>query len=168
MDPAPLRRRDAAALARYAGVRSTHTYQAAWFHNATFVFPLVAALIAALVWLAAGSGEAGGAALFFLAVAALMLPVVFVTWRRTTTAIVVHAGGISALHQGVEQQTIGWAELRGVRRVETMGNVRWYIDGPAEAHIVVEGEIAEREALLEAARASRSQTPRPPQQAPPA
>ena len=152
MDPAPLRRLDAAALARYAGVRSVHTYLAAWFHNATFVFPLAAALIAALVWLAAGSGEAGGAALFFLIVAALMLPVVFLTWRRTTTAIVVHEGGISALHQGAEQQTIGWADLRGVRRVETMGNVRWYLDGADEAHIVVEGEISEREALLEAAR----------------
>ena len=92
MDPAPLRSRDAAALARYEAVRSTHTYEASWFHNATFVFPLAASLIAGVVWLATGSGEAGGAAIFFLVVTAIMLPVVFVTWQRTTTAIIVHAG----------------------------------------------------------------------------
>lgn len=158
-DAPPLRPRDAAALARYHGVRSTHTYTASWFHNATFVFPLLAAAIAGIVWLATGSGEAGGAALFFLVVTAVMLPVVFVTWRRTTTAIVVHEDGISALHQGEEQHTLAWEELRGVRRVETMGNVRWYLDGVEGEHIVVEGEISDREQLLDAAGA----TPQPQQ-----
>ncbi len=168
MEPAPLRSRDAAALARYESVRSTHTYEASWFHNATFVFPFVASLIAGVVWLATGSGEAGGAAIFFLVVTAIMLPVVFVTWQRTTTAIIVHAEGITALHQGVEQRTLSWAELRGVRRVETMGNVRWYLDGAADAHIVVEGEISERETLLKAAETSRPQSPPPPRLEPPA
>ena len=147
-----LRRRDAAALERYAGVRSVHTYEAGWFNNATFLFPLAAALISGVVWLAIGSGEAGGAAIFFLVVTAAMLPVVFLTWQRTTTAIVVHEAGLTALHQGLEQQTISWSELRSVRRMETMGNVRWYLDGAGDEHIVVEGEIAERESLLEAAR----------------
>ena len=118
-----LRRRDAAALARYPGVRSVHTYEAGWFNNATFLFPLAAALISGIVWLAVGSGEAGGAAIFFLVVTAAMLPVVFLTWQRTTTAIVVHDDGLTALHQGLEQQTIAWPELRSVRRMETMGNV---------------------------------------------
>ena len=63
MEPAPLRSKDAAALARYEAVRSTHSYEASWFNNATFVFPLVASLIAGVVWLATGSGEAGGAAI---------------------------------------------------------------------------------------------------------
>lgn len=152
-----LRRRDAAALARYGGVRSTHTYTASWFHNATFVFPLLAAAIAGIVWLATGSGEAGGAAIFFLVVTGAMLPVVFVTWRRTTTAIVVHEDGISALHQGEEQRTLAWEELRGVRRVETMGNVRWYLDGAEGEHIVVEGEMSGREQLLDAAGATPQQ-----------
>ena len=158
----PLRPRDATALERYDGVRSTHTYEASWFHNATFVFPLAAALIAGAVWLATGSGEAGGAALFFCVVTAVMLPVVFVTWQRTTTAMVVHAEGITALHQGEERQTLGWAELRGVRRVETMGNVRWYLDGVEGEHIVVEGEMSGREQLLEAAEAGV--TPQPQQE----
>ena len=146
--PPPLRRADAEALRRYAGVRSAHTYDASWYHNATFVFPLLAVLIAGVVWLATGSGEAGGATIFFLVVTGAMLPVVFITWQRQTTAIVVHEDGITALHAGVEQQTVPWHDLRGVRRVETMGNVRWYIDGADEEHIVIEGEIADRETLL--------------------
>ena len=82
-----------------------------------------------------------------------MLPVVFITWQRQTTAVLVHEQGVTALHTGFEQQSIEWEELRSVRRVETMGNVRWYLDGAGEEHIVIEGEIADREHLLEAARA---------------
>jgi hypothetical protein len=133
-------------------VRSAHTYQASWYNNATFVFPLVAVIIAGIMWLATGSGEAGGAAIFFMVVTGAMLPVVFITWQRQTTAVLVHEAGVTALHSGLEQQSIAWDELRSVRRVETMGNVRWYLDGTGEEHIVIEGEIAEREQLLESAR----------------
>lgn len=152
-----LRRKDAEALLRYRGVRSAHTYEASWYNNATFVFPLVAVIIAGIIWLLSGSTEAGGAAIFFLVVTVAMLPVVFVTWQRQTTAIVVHDDGVTALHSGFERETIAWDELRSVRRVETMGNVRWYLDGAGEHHIVIEGEIAEREALLSAARAQIEQ-----------
>jgi len=147
-----LRRQDAEALLRYRGVRSAHTYEASWYNNATFVFPLIAVIIAAIVWLATGSTEAGSAAIFFLVVTAAMLPVVFITWQRQTTAVIVHEDGVTALHAGLEQETIAWDELRSVRRVETMGNVRWYLDGVGERHIVIEGEIAERKQLLDAAR----------------
>jgi len=147
-----LRRQDAEALLRYRGVRSAHTYEASWYNNATFVFPLIAVIIAAIVWLATGSTEAGSAAIFFLVVTAAMLPVVFITWQRQTTAVIVHEDGVTALHAGLEQETIAWDELHSVRRVETMGNVRWYLDGVGERHIVIEGEIAEREQLLDAAR----------------
>ena len=150
---ADLRSKDSEALTRYPGVRSAHTYQASWYNNATFVFPLIAVIIAAIVWLVTGSAEAGGAAIFFLVVTGAMLPVVFITWQRQTTAVIVHDDGVTALHVGLEQQTIAWDELRSVRRVETMGNVRWYLDGSGEEHIVIEGEIAEREELLTAARA---------------
>ena len=152
MDAADLRRADAEALPRYRGVRSAHTYDASWYHNATFVFPVLAVVIAVIVWLVSGSGEAGGAAIFFLVVTVAMLPVVFVTWQRQTTAVIVHEDGVTALHMGSEQQTVAWSDLRGVRRVETMGNVRWYLDGTDEQHIVIEGEIADRDALLAAAQ----------------
>ncbi len=152
MDATDLRRADAEAVRRYRGVSSAHTYDASWYHNATFVFPLLAVVIAAIVWLVTGSGEAGGAAIFFLVVTVVMLPVVFVTWQRQTTAVIVHEDGVTALHLGSEQLTVAWSDLRGVRRVETMGNVRWYLDGADEQHIVIEGEIADRDALLAAAQ----------------
>jgi hypothetical protein len=148
-----LRQKDAEALLRYAGVRSAHTYQASWYNNATFVFPLLAVIVAGVIWLATGSSEAGGAAIFFLVVTGAMLPVVFITWQRQTTAVIVHQVGVTALHMGLEQQTIEWDELRSVRRMETVGNVRWYLDGAGEEHIVIEGEIAARDQLLDAARA---------------
>ena len=152
IDVERLRRADAEALLRYHGVRSAHTYQASWYNNATFVFPLFAVIVAGIIWLVTGSAEAGGAAIFFLVVTGAMLPVVFITWQRQTTAVLVHAEGVTALHAGLEQQTIEWDELRSVRRVETMGNVRWYLDGAGEEHIAIEGEIADREQLLDAAR----------------
>lgn len=146
---APLRRRDAEALEQFDGVESAHAYTASWYNQATLIFPLLGSLIALIVWAAAGTSEAAGAAIFFAAVAAAMLPLVYLTWRRTTTAMVVHAGGLTALHQGEARETLDWAELRGVRRVETMGNVRWYVDGAEGRHIVIEGEIDRREQLIE-------------------
>ena len=148
--PASLRQRDVDALRRFDAVEAAHAYTASWFNQATFVFPLLGALIALIVWAATGSVEAGGAAIFFAAVAGIMLPLVYLTWRRTTTALVVHAGGLTALHQGDARETLDWAEIRGVRRVETMGNVRWYVDGAEGRHIVIEGEIDRRETLIAA------------------
>ena len=165
---AALRPRDAAALAQFPPVRRAHTYTASWYHNATFVFPLLAAAVAAVVYLASGSGEAGGAALFFLVVTAAMLPVVFLTWQRQTTAVLLHDEGVTALHSGREQLTIKWEDLHSVRKVDTMGNLRWYLDGPNEAHIVIEGEISEREALLEAARQELDRRRQAEQEPPPA
>ena len=147
-----LRAKDREALERFEGLRETHGYTAHWFNNATFVFPVLAAIAAAIVWAATGSLEAGGAAIFFLIVTIAMLPIVYLTWQRTTTAIVLHAAGVSALHQGTETQTLEWESISAVRRVETMGNVRWYIVGPDEDHIVVEGEIADVEGLLASVR----------------
>ena len=147
---APLRGRDAAALRRFDGIESAHSYTASWYNQATLIFPLLGALIALIVWAVGGSGEAAGAAIFFAAVAVVMLPLVYLTWRRTTTALVVHAGGLTALHQGEARETLAWGELRGVRRVETMGNVRWYVDGAEGRHIVIEGEIDRREELIAA------------------
>ena len=76
--------------------------------------------------------------------------------------MIVHDGGVTALHVGFEQESIDWQDLRSVRRVETMGNVRWYIDGPEERHIVIEGEIADREALLDTVQAEIEARSEPP------
>ena len=93
-----------------------------------------------------------GIGLFFLVVTGVMLPLVALTWRRTPTLIVLDAERIEALHQGETRQALAWDEVSDVRRVETMGNVRWYVVGRDEDHLTLEGEIAELEALLAEAR----------------
>lgn len=147
-----LRRRDAAALnARPTAIRA-HSYEGGWYNNATFVFPALAALLALIAWPIAGAAELLGIGLFFLVVTGVMLPLVALTWRRTPTLIVLDAERIEALHQGETRQALAWDEVSDVRRVETMGNVRWYVVGRDEAHLTLEGEIAELEALLAEAR----------------
>ena len=147
-----LRPRDAAALHVRPGAIRAHGYEGGWYNNATFVFPALASLLALIAWPIAGAAELLGIGLFFLAVTGVMLPLVALTWRRTPTLIVLDAERIEALHQGETRQALAWDEVSDVRRVETMGNVRWYVVGRDEDHLTLEGEIAELEALLAEAR----------------
>lgn len=147
-----LRRRDAVALdARPSAIRA-HSYEGGWYNNATFVFPALAALLALIAWPIAGATELLGIGLFFLGVTGVMLPLVALTWRRTPTLIVLSPERVEALHQGETRQSLAWDQVSEVRRVETMGNVRWYVVGRDGDHLTLEGEIAELEALLAEAR----------------
>ena len=147
----PLRPKDTAATAVLTDILSAHTYLGSWYNNATFVFPLLAALGTLVAWGAIGSLELLGISVFFFVVTAVMLPLVIFTWQRTTTAIIVRQSGVLALHQGQTVQSLDWTDVHAVRRVETMGNVRWYIVGPDGDHLTIEGEIDEHDALLDAA-----------------
>jgi hypothetical protein len=148
-----LRRRDADAVSKLPDAIQAHTYEGAWFNNATFVFPFLAAVGTLIAWAIVGGTELIGISAFFFIVTGAMLPLVWLTWQRTTTAIVLRQSGIEALHQGERRQFLPWDEVSAVRRVETMGNVRWYVLGADEEHITLEGEIAELESLLDDARA---------------
>ena len=147
-----LRRRDAAALAERPDTIRAHTYEGDWYNNATFVFPFLAAVGALIAWAIVGGTELLGIGLFFLVVTAVMLPLVWLTWQRTPTVVLVRKAGLEALHQGTPRQYLAWDEVSAVRRVETMGNVRWYIVGANEDHMTLEGEIADLETLLAEAR----------------
>ena len=147
-----LRPRDAAALDARPGALRAHSYEGGWYNNATFVFPALASLLALIAWPIAGASELLGIGLFFLVVTGVMLPLVALTWRRTPTLIVLGPERIEALHQGEARQALAWEDVAAVRRVETMGNVRWYVVGRDEDHLTLEGEIADLEALLAEAR----------------
>ena len=147
----PLRAKDAHAADALTDVLSTHTYLGSWYNNATFLFPALAALGTLIAWGIFGSLELIGISIFFFVVTGVMFPLVVFTWQRTTTAVVVHQAGILALHQGLTVQSLAWSDVHAVRRVETMGNVRWYIVGPDGDHLTIEGEIDEHDALLETA-----------------
>ena len=177
----PLRARDARVVDALSDVRATHPYEGGWYNNATFVLPLLGAIGVLIAWAVTGSLELLGLGLFLLAVTGVMLPLVWLTWQRTPTVIVVRDTSLDALHQGRPLQSLPWILVTDVRRVETMGNVRWYVvasrppdqedadDHAADhnadasdestdesayesARIAIEGEIANVPALLHAAR----------------
>ena len=145
---AGLRRRDGTALAARGDVLDAHTYEGDWFNNATFVFPSLGAVGTLIGWAVTGATELFGISMFLFVVTGLMLPLVWLTWRRTATVIVLRRSGIEALHQGEPLQFLAWDTVLAVRRVETMGNVRWYVLGAEEQRLTLEGEIADLEDLL--------------------
>ena len=147
-----LRRRDAAAIGERPDTVRAHGYEGGWYNNATFVFPFLAALGTLIGWAIVGGTELIGISLFFFVITGLMLPLVWLTWQRTPTVILLREGGIESLHQGEPRQYLAWDDVHTVRRVETMGNVRWYVVGADEEHITLEGEIADLDDLLTAAR----------------
>jgi len=147
-----LRPRDAEAMAARSDTIRAHSYEGGWYNNATFVFPFLAAVGLLIAWAIVGETELLGISLFFFVVTAVMLPLVWMTWQRTPTVVLVREAGLEALHQGEPRQYVPWGEVTAVRRVETMGNVRWYVVGADESHLTLEGEIADLETVLSAAR----------------
>ena len=63
--PAQLRRRDRDVIETMTGIVSIHPYTASWFNNASFVFPLLAALGSLIAWATTGSAELLGVGIFF-------------------------------------------------------------------------------------------------------
>ena len=147
-----LRSRDAAAARTMPDVVAAHTNVAGWFNNATFVLPALGALGTGIAWAVTGSLELGGLAAFLLAVTLIFLPVIWLTWQRTPTSIVVRERGLVALHQGRVLSEFAWGDVTALRRIETLGNVRWRIDARSGDHLSIEGEIADLPTILEAVR----------------
>ena len=150
--PRPLRPRDQTVVSAATDVISAHTYDASWYNNATFVFPFLAAAGAGIVGGVTRSLELLGLAGFLAVVTLLMLPLVYTTWRRTPTVVILRRERIESLHQGRPMLAFPWSTITGLRRVETMGNVRWYVVGNDGSHLTLDGEIADLDGLLERAR----------------
>lgn len=150
--PARLRARDAAAIAAMPDVLRVHPNLAGWYNNATFALPALGAVLLYLIWAIVGSLELLGFAIFLSVVTGVMLPLVWLTWQRTPTAVVLRSDGIEALHQGRSLRRLAWPDVTTVRRAETMGNVRWYIVARSGDHLTIEGEIEDVPGLLAAAR----------------
>ena len=147
-----LRDADQLAVDAMPGVVSTHTYTAHWFNNATFVFPFLGAVGTLIAWPIFGADELLGISGFFGVITLLMLPLVALTWARTPTTIVVRDDSLETMHQGKPLKSLNWDDVWAVRKMDTMGNIRWYIVGADEEYISVEGEISEIDSLLDTAR----------------
>ena len=134
-------------------VVAAHRNESHWWNHASFVLPLLGAIVFLAIGQLAGSAEATGFGIFLAVVMVLQLPIVWFTWRRTATAIVLTRTGALALHRGRTLVEVRWAELERIERVETLGNVRWRLAERGGAHIAVEGEIEDVPGLIECASA---------------
>ncbi len=156
---APLHPDDRAAIEGLEVV-AAHRNESHWWNHASFVLPLLGALVFLAIGQLAGSAEATGFGIFLGAVLVLQLPIVWFTWRRTATAIVLTRSGALALHRGRTLVEVSWAELERIERVETLGNVRWRLAERGGTHIAVEGEIEDVPGLVERASALSGVTPK--------
>ena len=147
---APLHADDLAAIEGLEVV-AAHSNESHWWNHASFVLPLLGAIVFLAIGQVAGSAEATGFGIFLAVVLVLQLPIVWFTWRRTATAIVLTRSGALALHRGRTLAEVRWAELERIERVETLGNVRWRLDEGDGTHIAVEGEIEDVPGLVEQA-----------------
>jgi len=149
---APIHPDDRAAVADLEVV-AAHRNESHWWNHASFVLPLLGAIVFLAIGQLAGSAEATGFGIFLAVVMVLQLPIVWFTWRRTATAIVLTRSGALALHRGRTLAEVHWAELERIERVETLGNVRWRLAERGGTHIAVEGEIEDVPGLVERASA---------------
>ncbi len=147
---APIRPDDRAAIEDLEVV-AAHRNESHWWNHASFVLPLLGAIVFLAIGQLAGSAEASGFGIFLAVVLVLQLPIVWFTWRRTATAIVLTRSGALALHRGRTLTEVRWAELERIERVETLGNVRWRLAERGGTHIAVEGEIEDVPGLVERA-----------------
>ncbi len=143
-----LRPRDAAYVRACPDLIRAHPHTASWFNDATFVFPFLAFAGVGIAYLLLGGDELLGITLFFALVTLAMGPLVWTTWQRTPTVIVLREGGIEAVHQGRLREALDWSAVSAVTRADTLGNLRWYITGPDGDHLTIEGEIADIPALI--------------------
>ena len=151
-DIAALDERDVAIVATMPDLVRVFGNDSYWWQNASFALPFLGFAVSTLVGLFFGIAEAVGFGLFLGVVTLIMVPVVLLTWRGAATAIVLRERGVASIHHGRILEEFGWAELRRVERVEYLGNVRHkLVYGDEDRFLIVESEIEDAEALVDAA-----------------
>lgn len=149
---APLHPADAAYVAQAEGVVRVFRNPSRWWQNASFALPLLVAVVSLAIGLVTGRTEALGFGLFAAVVTLIMVPVVLLTWRGTSTAIVLSQSGVAALHVGRPIHEFAWADLKRIERVEYLGNTRYkLVHGEDDRFLSVESEIEDGAGLVELA-----------------
>ncbi len=148
--PVQLHGRDVEAVTSLALVR-VFVNDSRWWQNASFALPLVGATLSLAAGWVFGSGEALGFGLFLAAIAAIMMPVVFLTWRGSATAIALCDDRVVALHRGRVLTEARWADLLRIERVEYLGNTRYKLVHGDDEFITVESEVEHADQLVDLA-----------------
>src|SRR5438552_3527183 len=123
-----------------------------WYHNASFLLPLAAAIAVAAFGGVRHSLELLGFAAFLAVVTTGMTPVVLAGWRHTATAVVLTRTGAVSLHEGRVLKSISWDAVRLVSGRETLGNVRWEIAAAGGETLLLDGELEDLPRLIRMAR----------------
>lgn len=140
---------DQQAIEAMDDVLAVHLNDSHWWNHASFVLPLLGAVVFVVIGLLSGTAEATGFGLFLGGITVFMLPVVLMTWRGTPTAIVLTRERATALHSGKALRAVAWADIDRIERFETMGNVRWKLIPREGQHLTVDGEITDVPGLIE-------------------
>jgi hypothetical protein len=143
---------DERAIASLADVVASFHNTAHWYNNASFLLPLIAAVLVGVAGLLRHSPDLLGFAAFLAAVTAGMTPVVLYGWRQTPTTVVLTRTAILSLHNGQILKSLAWGEVAAIRRRETQGNVRWEVTARDGERILLDGELADLDLLVEQAR----------------
>jgi len=130
------------------GSVAVHPNESHWWNHASFVLPLLGAVVFVAIGLLTRTAEATGFGLFLGGITLFMLPVVLLTWRATATAIVLTDRRAIALHDGRVLRELAWADIGRIERFETLGNVRWKLLPHEGQHLTIEGEIADVPGLI--------------------
>ena len=146
----PVRAADAAAIATMSEVVSVHVNRTHWWNNASFVLPLLVAMLSIAIGAIFSVGEATGFGLFALAVTALLLPIVAAMWRRTATAVVLTGEAVIALHQGRELRSVRWDELDRIEPAD-YASVQWRLRARDGSHLSIEAELHDVDGLIDSA-----------------
>lgn len=148
-EPAPeARAADASAIEAMRDVVSVHANQSHWWNNASFVLPLLVAIVSIVIGLVFSSGEALGFGLFTVGVTVVLLPVVLLTWRRTATAVVLTREAAIALHQGRALVSVRWDQVSEIEAAD-YDSIRWRIRPQQGDHLSIEAELYDIEGLIE-------------------
>src|SRR5487761_456107 len=105
----PITDADERAIASMTGVRGVYRNPTSWYHNASFLLPLVATILVGLAGLVLRQSELLGFAGFLGFVTLAMLPVVRFTWQRTPTVVALTGEGITSLHCGRVLTRLEWS-----------------------------------------------------------
>jgi hypothetical protein len=147
-----LSRRDAQAVASMSDVVAAFGNTSNWYHNASFLLPLVATVAVAAIGALRHSTELLGFAAFLAVVTLAMLPVVLAGWRQTATAVVLTQDTVQSLHNGRVLRCVEWLHVRRIRPRETQGNLRWEIGSDDGEALLLDGELEDLPRLIEMAR----------------
>ncbi len=143
-----VRAADASAIEAMRDVVSVHCNQSHWWNNASFVLPLLVAIVSIVIGLVFSSGEALGFGLFTVVVTVVLLPVVLLTWRRTPTAVVLTREAAIALHQGRALVSVRWDQVSEIEAAD-YDSIRWRIRPREGDHLNIEAELYDVEGLIE-------------------